>query len=344
MEFCKNLNYVRSLSAGKAFFYYLDDHETMKPLVIDQTRLRAPKGGYAEMFGGSHLAIKNVDAHALAFSNPQFIEECYVPFGTNRIYCAFSLRIHANSLKPDVCSNEEIRQTLQTLARVYQELNGYQELATRIAKNILMGTWLWRNRHCRNIAIKISTSDGQKINVENSFRLSWNESWDQKSKAALEQLSNFIANALINNKACYYIDVKASLDVGWGDEVFPSQEFVDEKKSGIPSKRLARGAFSNGQETAAFHSQKIGAALQLIDDWYNEDADVPLRVNEYGADRDYLLARRHPLFNNDFYSLLSKTEHWIEQMQENKEIPHEVHFIISVLMKGGLFNCAKEAK
>lgn len=341
MEFCKNLNYIRSLSAGKAFFYYLDENEKTKPLAIDQTRLRAPKGGYAEMYGSNNLTIKNVDSHALAFSNPQFIEECYVPFDTNQIYCTFSLRIHANSLTPEICSDPETRQTLQTLSRVYRELKGYQELAIRIAKNILMGTWLWRNRHCRSIAIEVNTSDNQKINVENAFRLSWNARWDKPSKTALELLSQFIANALVSNNACHYMDVKARLDVGWGDEVFPSQEFLDEKQSGMPSKRLARGIFANGQETAAFHSQKIGAALQRIDDWYDGDADIPLRINEYGADRDYLIARRHPFFKNDFYFLLSKAEHWIEQMQKNNEIPNEVHFLISVLMKGGLFNCSK---
>ncbi len=43
MELCTQLNYVRSLSAGKAYFYYLSKSGEMCPLEIDRTRLRAPK-------------------------------------------------------------------------------------------------------------------------------------------------------------------------------------------------------------------------------------------------------------------------------------------------------------
>lgn len=46
MELCTQLNYVRSLSAGKAYFYYLSKSGEMCSLDIDRTRLRAPKGGY----------------------------------------------------------------------------------------------------------------------------------------------------------------------------------------------------------------------------------------------------------------------------------------------------------
>ncbi len=55
MELCTQLNYVRSLSAGKAYFYHLLKSGEMCPLEIDRTRLRAPKGGYAEAYKGASL-------------------------------------------------------------------------------------------------------------------------------------------------------------------------------------------------------------------------------------------------------------------------------------------------
>lgn len=137
------------------------------------------------------------------------------------------------------------------------------------------------------------------------------------------------------------MDVKAKIGVGWGDEVYPSQEFLDEREDGTPTKQLATVELLNGEETAAFHGQKIGAALQSIDDWWHEDADKPLRVNEYGADREYVIARRHVSHGNDFYQLVRNTENWIETMTDSKTIPNDVHFIMSVLIKGGLFNCSK---
>lgn len=66
-----------------------------------------------------------------------------------------------------------------------------------------------------------------------------------------------------------------------------------------------------------------------------------LRVNEYGADREYVIARRHTQSGNDFYQLIRRTEAWTEEMEKSKSIPNDVHFIMSVLIKGGLFNSSK---
>lgn len=341
MELCSQLNYVRSLSAGKACFYYLTSSGDMCPLAIDKTRLRAPKGGYAEAYKGSKFTQKNVAPQDLAYANPQFIEECYVPPSTDEIVCAFSLRIKANSLHPDVCNDEVVRQQLTLLASRYKELNGYQELAERYAKNILLGTWLWRNRECRGIAIEVTTSDGETIVISDATKLSWYGHWDEQSTQSLEKLASYLSRALSDSTQYYYMDVKALLSVGRGDEVYPSQEFLDSRQDGVPTKQLAKVRLNDGQETAAFHAQKIGAALQSIDDWWHEEADKPLRVNEYGADRQYVIARRHTQTGNDFYQLVRHTEAWIDEMDKSKTIPNNVHFMMSVLIKGGLFNSSK---
>ncbi|EHH1097138.1 type I-F CRISPR-associated protein Csy3 [Vibrio parahaemolyticus] len=341
MELCSQLNYVRSLSAGKACFYYLTPSGDMCPLSIDKTRLRAPKGGYSEAYRGSQFHQKNVAPQDLAYANPQFIEECYVPPSTDEIVCEFSLRVKANSLHPEVCNDDSVREQLALLAATYKDLNGYQELAYRYAKNILLGTWLWRNRECRGVAIEVTTSDGEIILISDATRLSWYGHWDEQSTESLERLTSSLSRALSDSAQYFYMDVKALLAVGRGDEVHPSQEFLDDKQEGVPTKQLAKVRLADGRETAAFHAQKIGAALQSIDDWWHEKADKPLRVNEYGADREYVIARRHTQSGNDFYQLIRRTEAWTEEMEKSKSIPNDVHFIMSVLIKGGLFNSSK---
>lgn len=341
MELCNQLSYLRSLSTGKAYFYSLSNEGTMCPIEIDRTRLRAPKGGYSEAYKGNKFSPKNVAPQDLSYANPQYIEECYVKPGVDEIYCAFSLRISANSLGPQICSDEEVRNKLSMLAKAYKEAGGYSELAHRYAKNILLGTWLWRNRDARNIQIEVTTSDSDVFVIENALKLSWYGKWDKKSTDILEQLTDFLARALSEPKAYFYMDVKAKMAVGWGDQIYPSQKFLDSKENDVPKKQLATVEIENGKETAAFHGQKVGAALQLIDDWWHEEADKPLRVNEYGADREYVIARRHPKLKNDFYQLLRNTEIWIESMTSSKTIPDDVHFVMSVLIKGGLFNCSK---
>ncbi|NOH84236.1 type I-F CRISPR-associated protein Csy3 [Vibrionales bacterium C3R12] len=338
MDLCSQLNYVRSLSTGKAYFYYLSKDDEMRPIGVDRTRLRAPKGGYAEAYKGNNFSPKNVAPQDLAYANPQYIEECYVTPGVDDVYCAFPLRIRANSLSPDVCNDDSVRDALLTLAATYKDLNGYQELAHRYAKNILLGTWLWRNKECRSLSIEVVTSDKEKIVLENSTNLSWYGRWDEKATESLELLTAYLTRALTDRSEYFYMDIRAKLSVGWGDEIYPSQEYLDSREDGVPTKQLATVELKNGKETAAFHGQKIGAALQSIDDWWHEDADKPLRVNEYGADREYVIARRHVALKNDFYHLLKNTESWTKQMKKTNVIPNEVHFIMSVLAKGGLFN------
>ncbi|WP_440878797.1 type I-F CRISPR-associated protein Csy3 [Vibrio natriegens] len=342
MELCSQLNYVRSISPGKAYFYCLASNGDKCPLAIDRTYLRASKGGYEVAYQGSSFVQKNVAPQNLSYSNIQFIEECYVPPMTNEIICEFSLRIKACSLHPDVCSDDKVREQLRLLAKIYKELNGYQELAYRYAKNILRGKWLWRNRDCRCIVIQVITSDGESIEINDATKLSWYDHWDKQSTQSLEKLTGYLSRALSDssNSQRFYMDVKAILSVAGGDEVYPSQEYIEGKQEGLPTRQLAKVSLHNEQETAAFHAQKIGAALQSIDDWWHENADKPLRVNEYGADRKYVIARRHPLLGNDFYQLIRGTETWIEVMNESQSIPNDVHFIMSVLIKGGLFNCS----
>lgn len=342
MQLCKNLNYLRSFLAGRAAFYYLDETKTIRPITIDQTRLRTTRAGYAEMYTGDNLERKSKDQHALATANIHLIEECYVPFGVDEVYCRFSLRIQPNAFSPEVCVNEEIKNTLKQLVASFHELEGFHDIAKRISKNILMGKWLWRNRECRALTIHIDLANGEKITLENANALTWGDLWEGKAANALTRLTDYILAALTKHQAHHYMDITAIMNVGWGDELFPSQEFINEKRDGVPSKQLSRTLLEDGSQTAAFHSQKIGAALQSIDDWYADNAEYPLRVNEYGSDRQSAVAKRHPLNNNDFYQLIVQAEEWITHMEEQKTIPSEVYFIVSVLVKGGLFNCGKE--
>ncbi|PNI03192.1 type I-F CRISPR-associated protein Csy3 [Vibrio diazotrophicus] len=339
MELCSLLNYVRSLSPGKAYFYYLDEDNKMRPLQIDRTHLRAPKSGYSEAFSGNFKS-KNIAPQDLSYSNPQFIEECYVPPGVDAIYCAFSLKVRANSLSPEVCVDNEVRDILCNFAALYKELGGYRELARRYAKNILMATWVWRNRECRNIRVEVKTEDKEWVITDARF-LDWNGSWDKDSQLALDEFTDYLSQALSDRTSYFNMDIKAKLTVGWGDEVYPSQEFLDVKEAGKPTKQLAKVTV-NGEESVAFHSQKVGAAIQRIDDWWDENADKPLRVNEYGADKEYVIARRHSSQHRDFYSLISKTESYIESMLQTNLIPDDVYFIMAVLAKGGVYSGASK--
>lgn len=204
-----------------------------------------------------------------------------------------------------------------------------------------MGTWLFRNRGPRCLEITIATSESDKYVIKNALKLNWYSEWDEQSKKILDDLTAYLENALSDPTGYFYIDISAKMTVNCGVEIYPSQKILDTKQDGAPKKQLVTAKFENGKETVSFTGVKVGAAIQTIDDWWCDNADKILRVNEYGADGEDAIARRHPIFNNDFYHLIRNTETLIANMRSTKNIPNDVHYIMSVLVKGGLFNCSR---
>lgn len=346
MEICNHLNYMRSLSPGKAVFFYRTQENDFNPLRVDKTSINGQKAGLSDGYDNRFSPL-NLEPHALTYSNLHTIDSCYVPPGVNEVSCRFSLRAEANSLEPHICSEDKIRKILCNLAACYRDKGGYTELARRYSKNILMGSWLWRNRHTRGTTINIETSSGCKVDITDSRMLSWNEIWKKEDQTQLLNLTEELAEALSNPRIYWFADITAHLKVGFCDEIFPSQKFVDNVAKGEPSRQLATVNLDDGRESACFTAIKVGAAIHQIDDWWSSDADKPLRVHEYGADRTNMVAMRHPLTQKDFYHLLTRVEVLMHQLRvcksgDGSDIPSDIHFVMSVLIKGGMFQRGKE--
>ncbi|KXI23086.1 type I-F CRISPR-associated protein Csy3 [Photobacterium sanguinicancri] len=344
MQICRHLNYVRSLSPGKAVFYYQTPESDFVPIQVETNRIRAAKSGFTEAYD-KNQKIKNLAPQDLAYSNPQCIDSCYVPPNVSEIHCRFSLRVEANSLTPDSCEDEKVRRYLTQLALSYAQAEGYQELARRYCKNILMGTWLWRNSHTLGTKVEVITSNNSRYVIEDSRHLDWGTDWPEDEQTMLNSLASEVAIALCEPKKYWFADIKATLKTGFCQELHPSQKFLDSHAQGESSKQYATVGCSDGNQTACFHAEKVGAALHLIDDWWDEEADKRLRTHEYGADRDYLIARRHPMTQKDFYSLLTLTAVFIRQLRNVRdaggEIPPQIHYLMAVLCKAGMFQRGK---
>ena len=86
MELCTHLSYSRSLSPGKAVFFYKTAESDFVPLRIEVAKISGQKCGYTEGFD-ANLKPKNIERYELAYSNPQTIEACYVPPNVDELYC-----------------------------------------------------------------------------------------------------------------------------------------------------------------------------------------------------------------------------------------------------------------
>ncbi|QBF82619.1 type I-F CRISPR-associated protein Csy3 [Shewanella maritima] len=348
MEICNVLKYDRSLYPSKAVFFYQTSEKDFVPLEAEINRIRGQKAGFTEAFT-PQFKPKNLAPQDLAHCNPLTIEECYVPPNVEHVFCRFSLRVQANSLKPCGCSDNSVFSLLEELAIAFKECGGYKELAKRYSKNLLLGTWLWRNQNSGNTLIEIKTSSGKCYQIANTRLLDWESCWPAAEQLVLDELSHEIYLALTEPGIFWHADVTAKLETVFCQEIFPSQSFGEKAEAGEVSKRFTKVQCIDGRQAVSFNSVKIGAAIQLIDDWWDDDSSKRLRIHEYGADKELGIARRSPDSNKSFYSLLVNSEYYLSELRKlagtpDGEIVPNIYYLFAVLIKGGMFQKKAEAK
>jgi len=351
MESCSRLNYIRSLSPSKAVFYYETKENEFNPLKVEDTTLRCQQSGYTDGYN-KDSTIKKLDEHALAQASIHRVESCFVPISIQEAYCRFSLRINAHSLSPYVCNSDINRQELSQLAELYKARGGYQILARKIAVNILRCNWLWRNKNTCPTSLEIKTTNHNNYHILDCIDLlSLKPSdWKNDAQLALNQFSDEIAYALSNDGKYWSADIKAKLLPTFSHEIFPSQKFIENKNNGKEQGRksriLATTLTPSGDDTVCMTGHKVGAALQFIDTWWDDNADYAVRVNEYGIDQKKVIPLRTPAKRNDFYTYFNhQVPDFIEALEKAADadgIPSSVHYFMSVLVRGGMFQTKSE--
>ncbi|MFD2436855.1 type I-F CRISPR-associated protein Cas7f/Csy3 [Modicisalibacter luteus] len=260
IELARNLSYRRSLSPGKAVFFYKTKDSEFEPLEAESSRLRGVKASFSEAYDGEGKT-KNDDAVGkLPFGNPIFIESCFVPPLIEHMYCRFSLRAESNVMQPLVCSDLALADHLKALAIQYRDSGGFDELARRYSKNLMRGTWLWHNQRARDIEISISVSDYDDVLTVSNLKQQGNDPlcWDENSQAVHRILSSGMSRAFYDPQKYWFADITAKVRVEFCQEIFPSQVFVD--KEGLkdsPTKQFAKVATSDGRAAVCFTSKKL---------------------------------------------------------------------------------------
>lgn len=345
MKLCSHLTYRKSLSPGKAVFYYQTDEADFVPLQLEREKIRGTKAGYAEAYDKDNQPL-HLQPQDLAFGNPHTIDKCYVPPTVDEVFCRFSLRVEASSVAPFVCANSNVTRILSKLSASYRLADGYQELAKRYSKNLLMGQWLWANRENLDVEITITTSNNNEFVVKHANHLDWDASWGELDSKTLDSLTAEMKLALEDPRRYWFADVTAKIATSFCAPIHPSQLFTDKEDKDISSRQYAEIKMPDGQHAVCLTADKIGAAIQLIDDWWDDKAHRRLRVNEFGADIKDLVARRHTLKGKDFYSMIKRAAVYERQLRHAKGLPNaidpDVHFLMSVLCKGGMFQGHKE--
>lgn len=223
--------------------------------------------------------------------------------------------------KPSVCNNQDYQQALEETVGEYLNEHGVSELAKRYASNIANARWLWRNRvGSERVSVSVTCNEEKFSFDAKQIPL---QHFDSQSDD-LQRLAKLIEQGL-NGEAFIILYVQASAKIGYGQEVYPSQELVlDTGKS--KSKVLYE---INGK--AGMHSQKISNAIRTIDNWY-PNAEFPIAIEPYGAVTTMGTAFRQPKQKMDFYTLF---DNWV--VKGKKPEIEQQHYVMGVLIRGGVF-------
>ncbi|WP_113626665.1 type I-F CRISPR-associated protein Csy3 [Pectobacterium peruviense] len=259
-------------------------------------------------------------------ANLQKVDVAALPFGADTLKVVFTLRVLGNLAQPSVCNDQEYQTALGQIITGYAQEQGFSTLAARYAENIANGRFLWRNRVGAEAIRVVVTKKGER---------SWEFNGEDYSLRQFSQpagdlaaLTQAIEKGLAGDTSALFT-VEAYVQLGNGQEVFPSQELVlDEKARNGKSKILYQV-----NDVAAIHSQKIGNALRTIDDWYPAaDEAGPIAVEPYGSVTSRGKAYRQPKEKMDFYTLL---DNWV--IKGDVPMPEQQHYVIATLIRGGVF-------
>lgn len=263
-------------------------------------------------------------------ANLQRIDVAALPFEADTLKVSFTLRVLGNLSTPSACNDQAYQAALSERINAYIEEHKFIELAARYAENLANGRFLWRNRVGAE-AVEVRINHIQDEQVRHTWVFN-GQDFGLRSfsvpKGDLAALAEVIRQGLAGESFAF-LQVEAFARLGFGQEVFPSQELVlDGGRDSSKSKYLYKV-----NDVAAMHSQKIGNALRTIDTWYPGASELgPIAVEPYGSVTNRGTAYRQPKDKMDFYTLL---DNWI--IKNNQPPVEQQHYVMAGLIRGGVF-------
>jgi CRISPR-associated protein Csy3 len=253
-------------------------------------------------------------------ANLQTVDAAALPSDADTLKVVFTLRVLSGISQPSVCNNADYQKKLSETIERYLEEHECRELAYRYACNLANGRFLWRNRiGAEQIEVHINTPQNEST-VFNAYEFSLNEF--PVAENSRKKIAAYIQKGLVDSEYCL-LTITAFVKLGRGQEVYPSQELIQDK---VKSKYLYQ---VNG--IAAMHSQKISNAVRTIDTWHSEaDTVGPIAVEPYGSVTSRGAAYRQPKL--DFYTLF---DNWV--LKDKAPDLEQQHYVVATLIRGGVF-------
>lgn len=261
-------------------------------------------------------------------ANLQRVDSSSLDESNDTLIAKFTCKVLPFTGKPNVCNDQDYQQALLAVVDDYQQSQGVSELAKRYATNIVNARWLWRNRvGAEKITVTVRFNQQTLTFNAKDFALNAFNADDKN----LAQLAQWIEQGL-TGQAFVILSIEAQAHVGYGQEVYPSQELILD--TGSKKSKVLYRVGDITKNHAGMHSQKVSNAIRTIDTWYPEyeDNHFPIAIEPYGAVTTLGKAFRQPKQGKDFYNLFDK---WV--LKGEKPEVSQQHYVMGVLIRGGVF-------
>lgn len=333
------LAYQGSIRPGAAYYSAILKDGSKVPVQVERNKAKGTMANYKE--------VKDAEnPEAIGRPNIQEFDAAILPPETEIFEIGFAVSISPCAMQPYNSNDIVVTNAFKALAAGYANKGGMRFLAKLYLANILSGNWLWRNAQqfesgVISVTYKVN-GEPQTFSVKLTARGVTGE--------APEDLVTVVEEALSGGIRVAVLEVSAKLDAFAGLEVFPSQEFPNDADKEKKARLFSSVQVAPGVNQASMHPQKIGNALRRIDTWYTPLAGFApqaLPVEPLGVDASNQVAHR-AINKEDFYTLVeSKFDSLvgsIEAAETAEDIPGEVHYVISVLVRGGVFSGERKEK
>ena len=327
---------TRTLSPSHGLFYSFDSRNKKSisqktPVSLQEVSLVGTLGSWKE--GEAAQKEQEKGKEQKVASNIQTVDTCFLPAEHDAYCLTFNLRIA--SLVDDVISNDKaVLALFRQFVTDYKEKVGGELLAQRYLTNLINGRFLWRNKyaHQKQITLRID-DDSHTFSIDLAFDFT-SRFTDTKDQIAFDAFVTKMAQALFSKEHVTLLYVSATGIIGYGQEIYPSQEFVNDSKE--KKSKVLFSVLSNQHPVAAFHSQKIGNAIRTIDTWYENNVTHAIPVDPFGPDKSNQTLHRAGVNTNDksIYSVFNR----LLDAKKGIDIPSDdAHYLMACFIRGGVY-------
>lgn len=292
----------RTLSVTDGLFFNLSDDGSQSPVHVVEHGIRGTQN--VNNASGALKNVTNIQTTESAKLDPdsQYLE---VVFSISGCSLHDAITMSSDPAKDGADLSEQFRKSVDIFlqkAIAGASTSALMTVCRRISKNILGAQWLWRNRmyaQAINVSVERYLDKVVLAKEYDAFSNIVNKGLtdDSQTDPCIDAIANHLMKIFTGEK-CQGLKITAKVNFGMQGviEVYPSQNYLDEKRTGfsrsiykvpydflkISAPQSVSGSSFLGQ--AGLTDRKIANSLRTIDSWYKNGTERCIPIEPMGAD------------------------------------------------------------